>query len=42
MAIIVAFVVELARNRNPAPYDWLGGIGGLAYLLAVVGLRLRG
>ncbi len=40
-AIIVAFVVELARDRDPAPYSWLGAIGGVAYLLAVVALRLR-
>ena len=39
VAIIVVFVVELARNRNAAPCDRLGAIGGLAYLLKVVGLR---
>ena len=41
-AIIVAFVVRLARNESPAPYDWLGAIGGLSYLAAVVVLRVRG
>jgi hypothetical protein len=41
-AIIVAFVVELARGHDGSPYAWLGAIGGLAYLLAVVVLRLRG
>jgi protein-S-isoprenylcysteine O-methyltransferase Ste14 len=41
-AIIVAFVVELARGQDGAPYSWLGAIGGLAYLVAVVVLRLRG
>ena len=41
-AIIVAFVVELARGQDGSPYDWLGAIGGVSYLLAVVALRLRG
>ena len=41
-AIIVAFVVELARGHNPAPYSWLGAIGGLTYVAAIVVLRLRG
>ena len=44
LAVIVAVIVivAFARNRNPAPYDWLGAIGGFAYLIAVVVLRLRG
>jgi hypothetical protein len=41
-AIIVAFVVELARGHSGSPYAWLGAIGGLAYLIAVIVLRLRG
>jgi hypothetical protein len=41
-AIIVAFVIELARGHDGSPYAWLGAIGGLTYLLAVVVLRLRG
>jgi hypothetical protein len=41
-AIIVAFLVEVARGHEGTPYSWLGAIGGLAYLLAVVALRLRG
>ena len=40
--IIVAFIVEVARGHDGAPYTWLGAIGGLSYLLAVVALRLRG
>jgi hypothetical protein len=40
-AIIVAFVVELARGHNGSPYTWLGAIGGLAYLIAIVAFRLR-
>lgn len=41
-AIIVAVVVELARGHDGSPYAWLGAIGGLTYLVAVIVLRLRG
>jgi hypothetical protein len=41
-AIIVAFVVEIARGQDGTPYSWLGAIGGLAYVAAIVVLRLRG
>jgi hypothetical protein len=41
-AIIVAFIVEVARGHEGTPYSWLGAIGGLSYLVAVIGLRLRG
>jgi hypothetical protein len=40
-AIIVAFIVELARGHSGMPYAWLGAVGGLAYLLAVIAFRLR-
>jgi hypothetical protein len=40
-AIIVAFIVELARGEDGMPYAWLGAIGGVAYLIAIVALRLR-
>jgi hypothetical protein len=41
-AIIVAFVVELARGHDGNPYGWLGAIAGLAYLVAVIVFRIRG
>jgi hypothetical protein len=41
-AIIVAFVIEVARGHDGAPYTWLGAVGGIAYLAAVVVFRLRG
>jgi hypothetical protein len=41
-AIVVAFVVELARGHSGSPYGWLGAVAGLAYLIAVIVLRLRG
>jgi hypothetical protein len=42
VAIIVAFVVEMARGHNGSPYAWLGAIAGLAYLIAIIVFRLRG
>jgi hypothetical protein len=41
-AIIVAFVIELARGHNGSPYAWLGAIAGFSYLIAIIVLRLRG
>ena len=40
-AIIAAFIVEIARGGDGQPYSWLGAVGGVAYLVAVVVLRLR-
>jgi hypothetical protein len=42
VAIIVAFLVEVARGHDGQPSSWLGAVGGLAYIAAVVVLRLRG
>jgi hypothetical protein len=39
--IIGAFLVEVASGRDGAPYAALGGVGGLAYIIAVVVLRAR-
>jgi hypothetical protein len=41
-AIIIAFVVELARGHSGSPYGWLGAIAGLVYLTAIIAFRLRG
>jgi hypothetical protein len=40
-AIITAFIVDVARGGDGQPYSWLGAIGGVAYIVAVVVLRLR-
>jgi hypothetical protein len=42
LAVIVAFIVELARGHDGNPYGWLGAIGGVTYLAAIVVFRLRG
>ena len=39
--IIGAFVVELARGHDGNPYGWLGAVGGITYLLAIVVVRMR-
>ena len=41
-AIIVAFVVELARGHSGNPYGWLGAVAGISYLVGVLVLRIRG
>jgi hypothetical protein len=40
--VIVMFVVELARGHNGDPYGWLGAIGGLTYIAAIIVFRIRG
>jgi hypothetical protein len=40
-AILIAFVVEIARGHDGMPYAWLGAVGGVAYILAVIALRVR-
>jgi len=42
VALLVAWLVAIARGRSGSPYDWLLAIGGLAYLLAVAWFRWRG
>ena len=41
-AVIVAFLVELARGHNGDPYSWLGAIGGITYIAAFIIFRIRG
>jgi hypothetical protein len=41
-AIIIGFVVELARGHDGNPYGRLGAVAGVAYLVAIAVLRFRG
>lgn len=41
VAVIVGFVIEIARGQDGSPYALLGAIGGIAYVAALVFLRLR-
>lgn len=40
LAVLVMFVVEIARGQDGSPYYQLAGLGGAAYVLALVVLRL--
>lgn len=40
--ILVAFLIEVARGNDGAPYNWLGSITAIAYLAAIVALHVRG
>ena len=42
IVVIVAWLVEIGRGQSGHPYDWLGAIAGLVYLLAVAFFRWRG
>jgi len=42
LVIIVAVMVQLARGEDPSPYAQLGAVGGVAYLVALVGMQRRG
>jgi len=42
VALIVAWLVAIARGQSGNPYGWLLAVGGLAYLLAVAWFRWRG
>lgn len=41
VAIIVAFVVELAQGRDGMQYAWLGAVGSVAYVASIIYLRWR-
>ena len=41
-AIIIAFIVEVARGHDGSPYTWLAAVAGITYLVAVAVFRLRG
>jgi hypothetical protein len=41
VAILLAFVIEMARGQDGQPYATLGAIGGVTYLAALVVLRFR-
>jgi hypothetical protein len=42
IAVLVAYVVSVARGDSGAPYDWLAAIAGVVYLGSVAWLRIRG
>ncbi len=41
LAVIIAFLVEVAKGHSGNPFTWLGAIAGLAYAIAIGVLRWR-
>jgi UDP-N-acetylmuramyl pentapeptide phosphotransferase/UDP-N-acetylglucosamine-1-phosphate transferase len=41
VAVIVMFMVEIARGESGSPYYQLGALAGLAYVVSLVWLRIR-
>ena len=41
LAVIIGFVVEIARGQDGSPYSMLGAIGGVTYVVAFIVLRFR-
>jgi hypothetical protein len=42
LAIIAGFTVEVARGNDGSPYALLGAVAGIAYIIAIVVMRVRG
>ncbi|MEA2264835.1 MAG: hypothetical protein QOE27_418 [Solirubrobacteraceae bacterium] len=42
IAILIGWIVEIARGRDGGPYTWLATVAGGAYLVAIAFLRWRG
>jgi drug/metabolite transporter (DMT)-like permease len=40
--ILVAVMVQFARGEDPSPDAQLGAVGGVAYLVALIGMQRRG
>lgn len=42
VGVLAGWLVEIARGHSGSPFDWLGALAGISYLLAVAFLRWRG
>jgi hypothetical protein len=42
IAVIVGFLVSIAQGHDGSPYTWLAASAGIAYIVALVALRLLG
>jgi hypothetical protein len=40
-AVIAGWLAEIARGHSGSPFDWLGVVGGITYMLAVAFFRWR-
>jgi Na+/H+ antiporter NhaD/arsenite permease-like protein len=41
MAVLISFVVEIAKGHSGIPYSWLAALAGTGYLGALIWLRAR-
>lgn len=41
VAVVIGFLVEVARGHNGHPFTWLGALAGLTYLVALRVLQVR-
>ena len=41
LAVIGAWLYEIAHGRDGNPFGWLGAVAGVSYIVAVAVLRLR-
>ncbi len=41
LGVIAGFVYELATGGDTGPYVWLGALGGVTYIVALITLRIR-
>ena len=42
LAVVILFLVEVARGNSGSPYDWLSALGGAVFLASVIWQRSRG
>ena len=42
VAVIIGWLVEIARGHSGSPFTWLGVVAGISYVLAVAFFRWRG
>ena len=42
LAVVVLYLVEVARGNSGAPYDWLSALGGATFLASILWQRSRG
>jgi hypothetical protein len=42
LAVVVLYLVEVARGNSGSPYDWLSALGGATFLASVLWQRSRG
>jgi hypothetical protein len=42
VAVVVGWLVEIARGHSGSPFTWLGVVAGISYVLAVAFFRWRG